>query len=134
MFKPLSLMLCMVFALFSVGCNKSTTEGNANANARTANANRAATAANSPATSTAPATGEKIGVPECDDFIAKYESCVTSRVPEAARAQYKTSVEQWRSSWRKLAANPQTKATLAAACKSTAEQARTSMKTYNCTF
>ncbi len=134
MLKLLSLALCTLFALVIVGCNKGTTEGNANANANAhANANRAATAATSPATSTATA-GEKIGVPECDDFIAKYESCVTSHVPEAARAQYKSSVEQWRSSWHKLAANPQTKATLAAACKSAAEQARTSMKTYNCTF
>ena len=134
MFKLLSLMLCMLFALVIVGCNKGTMEGNANT-ANAGNANRAATAAHTPATSTAPATmAEKIGVPECDDFIAKYDACITNHVPEAARAQYKTSIEQWRTSWHKLAANPQTKTTLAAACKTAVEQARTSMKTYNCTF
>ena len=34
----------------------------------------------------------------------------------------------------KLAANPNTKATLAAACKQSAESARASMKSYGCTF
>ena len=76
----------------------------------------------------------KIGVPECDEFIANYDACVSSKVPEVARAQYKTAIEQWRTSWKKLAENPQTKSTLAAACKQSAEQARASMKTYNCTF
>jgi len=73
-------------------------------------------------------------VPECDQFIAAYDACVSSKVPEAQRAQYKTAVEQWRSSWRKLAGNPTTKATLASACKQSAESARASMKTYGCTF
>ena len=69
-----------------------------------------------------------------DEFIANYDACISSKVPEMARAQYKTTIDQWRTSWKKLAANPQTKGTLAAACKQSAEQARTSMKMYNCTF
>jgi hypothetical protein len=73
-------------------------------------------------------------VPECDEYIANYESCVSGKVPEVARAQFKTSLEQLRSSWRKLAENPQTKGSLAAACKMSADQARTAMKAYNCTF
>ncbi|HZE70158.1 MAG TPA: hypothetical protein VE135_11620 [Pyrinomonadaceae bacterium] len=131
MFKQLSLMLCILFALVLVGCNKEGTEKNANSTAGTKPPAMAA----SPMAAMSPGTmAEKIGVPECDDFITKYDACITGHVPEAARAQYKTSIEQWRSSWHKLAANPQTKATLAAACKTAAEQARTSMKTYNCTF
>jgi hypothetical protein len=100
----------------------------------TTNANKTATAAASPVTATTALAGEKIGVPECDDFIAAYDACVSSKVPESARAQYKTGIEQWRSGWKKLAANPNTKATLAAACKQTAESARASMKSYGCTF
>ncbi len=128
------LSACILSALLFAGCNKESTEANVNA---PANSNKPATAASSPATATSPATtasAEKIGVPECDDFLAKYESCVSGHVPEAARAQFKTSLEQWRSSWHKLAANPQTKTTLAAACKTAADQAKTSMKSYNCTF
>ena len=129
----ISLLLCVVCAIVLTGCSK--TEPTNQANANSSNANKAVTAT-TPAT-TAPVaanTGEKIGVPECDEFIANYDACVTSKVPEVARAQYKTAIEQWRTSWRKLAENPQTKGTLAAACKQSAEQARTSMKSYNCTF
>ena len=88
-----------------------------------------------PAMTAAPtATADSVGVPECDEFIAAYDACVSSKVPETARAQYKTAIAQWRSSWSKLAANPNTKATLAAACKQSAESARASMKSYGCTF
>jgi len=128
MLTKLSLFLCVVCALVLVGCAKTETNTNANANA-------AATKTTTPASTTATtASADKIGVPECDEFIANYDACVSSKVPEVARAQYKTAIEQWRTSWKKLAENPQTKSTLAAACKQSAEQARASMKTYNCTF
>ena len=128
MLTKLSLFLCVVCAIVLVGCAK--TETNTNGNANTA-----ATKTTTPASTTATtASADKIGVPECDEFIANYEACVTGKVPEVARAQYKTAIEQWRTSWKKLAANPQTKGTLAAACKQSAEQARASMKSFNCTF
>ncbi|HAF14129.1 MAG TPA: hypothetical protein DCK99_10625 [Blastocatellia bacterium] len=132
MFQKISLLLCVVCAIVLVGCSKSETPTNG-ASATTGNANKAATST-TPATAKTAGTREKIGVPECDEFIAAYDACVSSKVPEAARAQYKASIEQWRSSWRKLAENPNTKATLAAACKQSAESARASMKSYGCTF
>jgi len=123
------LPLCAVCALLLVACSK-TTEVTTNRSESPSTASAPA-----PAASTAPvAAGDKIGVPECDDFIAAYDACVSSKVPEVARAQYKTAIEQWRTSWKKLADNPATKASLAQACKQSAEQARTSMKAYNCTF
>jgi hypothetical protein len=98
------------------------------------NSNSASTTYPSPWDTTTSSAGQKIGVPECDEFIAAYDACVSGKVPETARAQYKTAIAQWRSSWSKLAANPQTKASLVTACKQAAETARTSMKTYGCTF
>jgi hypothetical protein len=127
----IKISLCVVCTIVLIGCAKNGTTNNSNS---TSNANKAATAAASPATATTATAGEKIGVPECDDFIAAYDACVSSKVPETARAQYKTAIAQWRSSWSKLAANPNTKATLAAACKQSAESARASMKSYGCTF
>jgi len=129
MLTKISLLLGVVCIIVLIGCSK--TE-NTNSNTTTANANKAATTTAPPATTAA--AGEKIGVPECDEFIAAYDACVSSKVPETARAQYKTAIAQWRSSWSKLAANPNTKATLAAACKQSAESARASMKSYGCTF
>jgi hypothetical protein len=131
MLTRLSLFLCVVCAIVLVGCSKS--EPNGNTPGATGNDNKPATTT-TPASTTASTAGEKIGVPECDEFIAAYDACVSSKVPEAVRAQYKTSIEQWRTSWRKLAENPATKATLASVCKQSAEQAKASMKTYNCTF
>jgi hypothetical protein len=130
MLQRISLLVCVVCAIVLVGCSKSEPTSNTGT---TGNANRAATTT-TPATTTTAGTAAKIGVPECDEFLAAYDACVSSKVPEVARAQYKTAIEQWRSSWRKLAENPQTKPTLTAACKQSAEQARTSMKAYGCTF
>ena len=127
----IKISLCVVCTIVLIGCAKTGTTNNSNS---TSNANKAATAAASPAAPTTASAGEKIGVPECDEFIAAYDACVSSKVPESARAQYKTAIAQWRSSWSKLAANPNTKATLAAACKQSAESARASMKSYGCTF
>ncbi len=85
----------------------------------------------SPAKSTTASSGEKIGVPECDEYIAKYEACA-GKVPEAGRAAYNSGLEQTRSAWRKLAANPATKGTLAAACKQATEAQAAAWKTYGC--
>ena len=130
MLTKFSILLCLVCAIVLVGCAKSEPTSETPA----ANANKA-TAATTPASNTSVATaGEKIGVPECDEYLANYEACITGKVPEVARAQYKAGIEQMRTSWKKLADNPQTKASLAAACKQSAEQARAAMKSYNCTF
>jgi hypothetical protein len=59
---------------------------------------------------------------------------VSGNVPEAARAQYRASLEQWRKSWRDLAANAQTRPSLVQACKQAAETAKQTLKTYNCNF
>ncbi|MDQ1638407.1 MAG: hypothetical protein QOF62_1746 [Pyrinomonadaceae bacterium] len=128
----IKISLCVICTIVLIGCAKTGPANNSSST--TGNSNKAATAAASPATATAATAGEKIGVPECDEFIAAYDACVSSKVPETARAQYKTAIAQWRSSWSKLAANPNTKATLAAACKQSAESARASMKSYGCTF
>jgi hypothetical protein len=105
-----------------------------NAPAANSNAGKAATNTAATPAATVAAAGDKIGVPECDDYLAKYETCVSSKVPAAARAQYESTLAQTRKSWRDLAANPQTKASLAQACKQATESARASMKSMGCEF
>ncbi len=121
------LAFCLLCAFVLIGCSKTETM---NSNSASGNSNKAATTTTG-STSTASSTGDKIGVPECDDFIAKYEAC-TDKVPEAGRAQYKDALVQWRKSWRQLAADPTTKGTLAAACKQAADAATASWKAYGC--
>ena len=122
------LIFAVLCAAILIGCSKTDTTENSNA----ANSNKTTTAT-TPKTTTA-SSGEKIGVPECDDFITKYDACVSSKVPEAARAQYKSAIDQWRSSWKKLADNPATKGTLASACKQAAAQQEEALKQYGCTW
>ena len=129
MSKRTLLIFAVLCAAILVGCSKSETTEN---NTAASNSNKATTTTPATTTTTASTSGEKIGVPECDEFIAKYEAC-TSKVPEIVRAQYKSAVEQWRSSWKKMAADPESKGKLAAACKQAAEQQAAAWKMYGCT-
>lgn len=136
--KLISLFaLCVLLGAVMLACGggaeNTNTAGNANTNANTKAAATPA-AASSPAAATTASAGDKIGVAECDDFIAKYEACVKDKVPANMQATFNSSLSQWRSSWKQLAANPQTKGTLAAACKSSMDQARTSLASFNCSW
>lgn len=131
MSRSLLLMLCVVIAMLVLACGGPPTNKNGAANIS------ATSTAASPAPTTAAttaATGTQVGVAECDTFITAYENCVTTKVPEQARAQFQASITTWRTEWKKLADSPQTRATLASVCKTQLETARTQMKAYNCTF
>ena len=131
MFRSALLICCVLCAAILIGCGTTETS---NSNTSTENSNKTAPSTSTPATTTTTASsGDKIGVPECDEFIAKYEACI-SKVPEIARAQYQSTLKQWRDSWRKLAENPETKGTLAAACKQAAEQQAAALKQFGCSL
>jgi hypothetical protein len=137
MLTRILLFLCVLSALVLFGCSQTEPASNTAANtAKPANTSTSTTntASTNTASTTTASSGEKIGVPECDEYITKYDACISGKVPEAARAQYKSSIEGMRQSWAKLAANPQTKAGLAAACKQATESAKTSMKSFGCEF
>jgi hypothetical protein len=137
--KLISLFaLCILLGLGLLACGgaeNTNTAANANAVATNANTKAAATPASTTSTpaGTTAAAGD-IGVPECDDFLKKYEACVSGKVPAAAQATFKTSLDTWRSSWKQLAGTPTGKAGLATACKSALEQAKTSLASYNCSW
>jgi hypothetical protein len=124
------LAFCVLCAFVLIGCSKTDTT-TTNSNSTTTNSNKTSTTTTTTTTST---TTDKIGVPECDDYIAKYEACINGKVPEMARAQFNSSMKALRDSWRQAASTPQGKAGLAAACKQATEQAKTSMKSYGCDF
>jgi ABC-type glycerol-3-phosphate transport system substrate-binding protein len=125
----LAFAVCAAMLLVACGGYGSNT-GNTGSTANTSN-----TAATPAATGTTTAsTGDKIGVAECDDFIAKYEACVNSKVPEVARATVKAQLDAMRTSWRQAATTPQGKAGLAQGCKLAHDQARASMSAYNCSW
>jgi hypothetical protein len=90
--------------------------------------------ANTGGANTTAASGDKIGVAECDEYIQKYEACVNSKVPESARSMVKANLDTMRGAWKKAAETPQGKAGLAQGCKTALEQAKTSMGSYGCSW
>src|SRR4051794_13911833 len=95
--KTFSLFaLCLLMGVALLACG-----GGDSANTGTANTAGGTTA-----------SGDKIGVAECDEYIQKYEAYVSGKVPEAARATYKTSLDAMRTSWKKAAETPQGNAAL----------------------
>jgi hypothetical protein len=129
MSKSLFLMLCIVIGLLVLACSRPV-DTNRNA-AAPANASSPVPAGTTAANNTG---ATQVGIAECDSFITAYENCVSSKVPEAARAQMKNAVATWRTQWKKLADNPQTRGTLAAACKTQRDATAPQMKAYGCTF
>ena len=133
MSKFFLLMVCILTGLLVLACGAPT-----NRNAEAPSTATSPAPAGTPSTTTnrndnSP-SGDKVGIAECDNFINAYETCVSSKVPEQARASLKASVATWRTEWKKLADNPQTRGTLAAACTRQREQTMAAMKTYNCTW
>lgn len=78
------------------------------------------------------ATGDSVGVPECDDYITKYMACMHDKMPEASRAAMMQGFDQARASWKQAAATPEGQAGLAQACKTAHEAAKTSMQAFGC--
>jgi len=127
MLRKSLVVFSILCAAILIGCNKTEMS---NSNTAADNSNKAATGT----TSTTAASGDKIGIPECDDYIAKYESCVRGKVPEQARAALESSLKTARENWKKAAENAQSRGTLAAACKQASDAAAASMKAYGCSF
>lgn len=72
-----------------------------------------------------------IGIPECDEFLRKYEACI-AKAPEEARSGMQTTLTTWRSSWRALAASPITRETTAQNCRAAADSVRNQLESYDC--
>jgi len=77
-------------------------------------------------------SGDSIGVPACDEYLTKYEKCISSKVPEAGRAQMKASMDTMRKSWKQAASTPAGKAGLEAGCKQALEAAKQATAAYGC--
>jgi hypothetical protein len=81
----------------------------------------------------AQSNGAPLGVAACDDYLQKYEACVSARVPEAARDSLLKSLAASREAWRQAIASPGGADALAAACTQAREAAKASMQAYGCT-
>lgn len=125
-----ALLLLVVTAAATVGCQ--------------AKHETAAPAASTPAASTAPAAAPaapapsaaagEIGVAACDEYLNKWETCLSTKVTGDAREQVKVALEATRDGWKRAAATPEGKAGLEAACGQAAEMAKMQVAAYGCSW
>lgn len=139
--KKLSKLFCLSILTFSLvfslaGCGGAETPKGNNADTKKAEGTGPAKPAEDKpkddAKTDMAATGDDIGIPECDNYIKKYEACVKDKVPAQASEALKTSFETVRKGWKDAAKNPQAKEGLASACKQAHEAAKQSMAAYKC--
>jgi hypothetical protein len=78
--------------------------------------------------------GEKIGVPACDDYLAKLEACISNKMPEKARERNMKDLEGLRKTILEMAAKDRNKAATAAICRQASEVSRENYKKYDCDF
>lgn len=132
------LLISFVFGVtILAGCSSTNTTTNNTTNGKTTtttNGENKSTTTTTNDVAKTDTTGDKIGVPECDEYIQKYEACITSKVPEAQRGMYKSTFEQQRKAFKDAAANPQSKAGLATGCKQAIETAKQAMTSYGCAW
>ena len=81
-----------------------------------------------------PARAQSVGIAVCDDFLTKYDTCVTSKLPEAQRATYKAQLDQTRKTWLDMAKNPSAKSTMEQSCKQTMDAMKASLQSFGCSF
>jgi hypothetical protein len=74
------------------------------------------------------------GIAACDDFLRKYDACVTTKVPAAQRTTFQGQLDQMRKAWSDAAKNPSTKAGLENACKQMADQMKAALSGFGCSF
>jgi len=146
----LAVTALFCFAIFMAACGAPANNAVNTTNAKPADT-KPATSATTPAdtkpatTSEAPkpddkktevAAGDSVGVPECDDYIKKYEACLTSVAAKAPQAEgpLKTAFAAQRDGFKKAAATPAGKATLAGICKQAVDTAKASTSAYGCAW
>lgn len=75
---------------------------------------------------------ESTGVKECDEFLSRYLSCISTKMPEKQVAQVRKALEQSRKSWRQAASTPSGREALAKACLQAQEAAKKAVASLGC--
>lgn len=76
------------------------------------------------------ASGDKIGIAECDDYLDKYEKCIKEKAPEVVRPALEQALRDTRANYKKLSADAATKAALPKSCEQAKEVTKTTMAAY----
>lgn len=75
--------------------------------------------------------GAAVGVPECDDYLTKYERCL-AKIPEASREMLQRTITASREAWIRASVTQDGREGVAAACKAALQAAKAAMAPYRC--
>lgn len=75
-----------------------------------------------------------VGVPGCDDFLAKYAACVHDKIPADARPAFEQSLKATSDGWKQVLASPNGRDTLEAACAQVKASTAAAVQAYGCSF
>jgi hypothetical protein len=73
-----------------------------------------------------------IGIVQCDDYLARVNTCIQQHVPAGKRALLTAEAHQMFLTWKDAAADPQHRTTLPQACGITHEVAKEEFAQYGC--
>lgn len=73
-----------------------------------------------------------IGILQCDEYLARVNTCINDTVPADKRAALAAEAHQMFTTWKEAAVDPQNRATLPQACGITHEVAKEEMAQYGC--
>jgi hypothetical protein len=75
------------------------------------------------------------GVPECDDYVEKYMSCLEGKVSPEAKQRLLETFEMNRNKWRAMAAMKESASALAVVCRAATQKAKEELSVdYGCEF
>ena len=136
----LFIVAALCFAAISFGCGGAATNTTTNttkaSNSSSTTTTSSTTSTTAPANTAAPAntgssttasTAPDTGVAECDEYITKYEACLTEIAKKNPQVEpsMKQAFEAQRTGFKQAAATPQGKAALAGTCKQAITTAKT---------
>lgn len=77
-----------------------------------------------------------VGIPECDEYLFKFQRCMDEKAPASHRATLESTFETLRESWAKAAeqANDRARQALGATCKSMLVQVSRALAFYGCSW
>jgi hypothetical protein len=128
-------LLCGVFFLANCSSTPATNSNTATVTNKPADAPKTTDA---PKTAEAPKTetADSVGVPECDDYIKKYEACLTKIAKDAPQVQpsLKTSFDAQRNAIKQAVSTAEGKKMMATQCKQYVDSAKQATTAYACTW
>jgi hypothetical protein len=84
--------------------------------------------------SSSASSADSTGIPECDEYLTKYQQCVDDKVPAAAQPGMTEGIKKMRETYKQAGANPVTKTAMAEGCKKAMETTKTALTQYGCTW